>query len=96
MISVKDSYPLPITDVWFSTEDLSSGYYQVVMGPSDASKTAFATSKGLSEIKRIPMGLSNVCATFEGLREYVLAGIQWEICIVYLGLLGTLGQTNKC
>lgn len=96
MNSVKDSYPLPIIVVWFSTADLSSGYYHVVMGPSDASKTAFATSKGLFEIKRMPMGLSNVCATFEGLREYVLVGIQWEICIVYLGFLGTMGQTNKC
>jgi hypothetical protein len=55
-ITVKDSYPLPRIDdsldtfrgiVWFGTVDLSSGYYQVGMDPSDASKTAFATSKGL-------------------------------------------------
>ena len=93
MKSVKDSYPLPRIDdsldalrgnVWFSTVDLSSGYYQVGMDPSDASKTAFATSKGLFEFKRMPMGLSNACATFERLMEYVLAGMQWEICIVYL------------
>jgi hypothetical protein len=58
MKSVKDSYPLPRIDdsldalrgnVWFSTVDLSSGYYQVGMDPSDASKTALATSKGLFE-----------------------------------------------
>ena len=55
-ITVKDSYPLPRIDdsldtlrgiVSFGTVDLSSGYYQVGMDPSDASKTAFATSKGL-------------------------------------------------
>ena len=92
-ITVKDSYPLPIIDdslgalrgnVWIGTVNLSSGYYQVGMGLSDASKTTFATSKGLFEFKRMLMGLSNACATFERLMEYVIAGMQWEICIVYL------------
>ena len=53
--------------MWFGTVDLSSGYYQVGMGLSDASKTAFATSKGLFEFKRMLMGLPNTCATFERL-----------------------------
>ena len=70
--------------MWYGTVDLSSGYYQVGMDPSDASKTVFATSKGLFDFKRMLMGLSNACATFEGLMEYVIAGMQWEICIVYL------------
>ena len=30
------------------------------------------------------MGLSNACATFERLMEYVIAGMLWEICLVYL------------
>jgi hypothetical protein len=70
--------------VWFGTVDLSSGYYQVGMDLSDASKTAFATSKGLFEFKCMLMGLSNAYAIFESLMEYVIAGMQWEICIVYL------------
>jgi hypothetical protein len=37
---------------------------------SDASKTAFATYKGLFEFKRMLMGLSNDCASFERLMEY--------------------------
>ena len=53
--------------MWFGTVHLSSGYYQVGMGLSDASKTAFATSKGLFEFKRMLMGLPNTCATFERL-----------------------------
>jgi hypothetical protein len=44
--------------VWYGTVDLSSGYYQVGMDLSDASKTAFATYKGLFEFKRMLMGLS--------------------------------------
>ena len=92
-ITVKDSYPLPrIEDsldtlkenVWFGTVDLSCGYYQVGIDLSYASKTAFATSKGLFEFKRMLMGLSNDCASFERLLEYVIASMQWEICIVYL------------
>lgn len=62
-VTVKDSYPLPRFDdsldalrgnVWFSTVDLSSGYYQVGMDPSDTSKTAFATSKCLFEFMHMP------------------------------------------
>jgi hypothetical protein len=92
-ITVKDSYPLPRIDdsldtlrgiVSFGTVDLSSGYYQVGMDPSDASKTAFATSKGLFEFKRMLMGLSNAYSIFERFMEYVIAGMQAEICIVYL------------
>ena len=50
--TVKYSYTLPRIDdsldtlrenVWYGTVDLSSGYYQVGMDLSDASKTAFAT-----------------------------------------------------
>ena len=92
-ITVKDSHPLPRIDdsldtlrenVWFGTVDWSSGYYQVGIDLSDVSKTAFATSKGLFEFKRMLMGLSNACATFERLMGYVIAGMQWEFCIVYL------------
>jgi hypothetical protein len=92
-ITVNNSYTLPRIDesfdalrenVWFGTVDLSSGYYQVGMDPSDASKTAFATSKGLFEFKRMLMGLSNAYSIFERFMEYVITGMQAEICIVYL------------
>jgi hypothetical protein len=90
-ITVKDACPLPRIDdsfdalkgiVWFGTVDLSSVYYQVGIDPSDASKTAFTTSKGLFEFKRMLIGLSNDCASFERLLEYAIAGMQWEICLV--------------
>jgi hypothetical protein len=89
-ITVKASCPLPRIDdsfdalrgnVWFGTVDLSSGYYKVGIDPSDASKTAFTTSKSLFEFKRMLMGLSNDCASCERLMEYVIAGMQWEICL---------------
>ncbi|CAC5417859.1 unnamed protein product [Mytilus coruscus] len=48
------------------------------MYPQDAPKTAFVTFQGLFEFKRMPFGLCNAGATFERLKEYVLAGLQWE------------------
>ena len=92
-LSIKDNFPLPrIEDCldalrgnqWFSTLDLASGYHQVGMDPQDGAKTAFVTSKGLFEFNRMPFGLCNAGATFSRLMQYILSGLQWEICVVYL------------
>jgi transposase InsO family protein len=92
-VTIKDSYPLPRINEsldslrgakWFSTTDLASGYWQVEMDPDDAEKTAFTTTSGLFQFRVMPFGLCNAPASFERLMEYVLAGLQWEICLVYL------------
>lgn len=92
-LTVKDSYPLPQIDntidalrgaKWFSTLDLASGYWQVRMDPRYAEKTAFTTPFGLYEFIVMPFGLANAPATFERLIESVLAGVHWEICLIYL------------
>ena len=92
-VTMKDAYPLPRIDesldqlsgaVWFSCIDLSSGYWQVEMAEEDKPKTAFATRRGLFEFNCMPFGLCNAPATFERLIEIVLAGLHWEICLVYL------------
>ena len=73
-VTVKDSYPLPRTDdcldslagsMWFSTLDLSSGYWQVEMDGEDKEKTAFTTGSGLYQFTLMPFGLCNDPATFE-------------------------------
>ena len=92
-LTIKDSYPLPRMDdsidalsgsKWFSTLDLSSGYWQVKMDPKDIEKTAFATPFGLYQFKVMPFGLANAPATFERLMERVLAGLHWETCLIYI------------
>lgn len=92
-VTIKDSYPLPRIDdsidalrgsKWFSTLDLASGFWQVQVDPRDVEKTAFVTSSGLYQFKVLPFGLVNAPATFERLMERILAGLQWEICLVYL------------
>ena len=92
-VTVKDSYPLPRIDdsldalagaKWFSTLDLSSGYWQVEMADSDKEKTAFTTGTGLYQFTVMPFGLCNAPATFERLMEQVLAGMSWEVLLIYL------------
>ena len=93
-VTIKDSYPLPRIDdtldalvgsQWFSTLDLSSGYWQVEVSEDDKPKTAFTTGTGgLYQFKVMPFGLCNAPATFERLMEQVLSGLSWEILLIYL------------
>ena len=47
-------------------------------------KAAFATRSGLYEFRVMSFGLKGAPATFERLMETVLAGMQWDICLIYL------------
>ena len=88
----KDAYPLPrIADTldsicgaqYFSTLDLTSGYWQVELHPQDREKSAFATYYDLYEFRVMPFGLCNEPAAFQRLMENVLNGLQWKTCLVY-------------
>ena len=92
-VTKKDAYPLPRIDDTldalsgakiFSTLDLASGYWQVEMDPNDREKSAFVTHQGLYEFNVMPFGLCNAPSTFRRLMEYVLAGLQWSTCLIYL------------
>ena len=50
----------------------------------DKAKTAFITHKGLYSFCVLPFGLCNAPATYERLMETVLAGLQWDICLIYI------------
>ena len=93
-VTIKDAFPLPRIDdsldalvgaSYFSTLDLASGFWQVGMTEDAKLKSAFATSGGgLFQFCVMPFGLANSPSTFERLMEKVLAGLQWQICLVYL------------
>ena len=77
-ITKKDVYPLPrVDDIlytlggcrYFSTLDLSSGYWQIEMDGESAEKTAVSAHCGLFEFTRMPFGLCNGPATFQRLME---------------------------
>ena len=92
-MTVKDSYPLPRIDdsidalrgsKWFSSLDLKSGFWQVRMAPEDVEKTAFSSPFGHYQFRTMPFGLVNAPSTFQKLMDLVLAGLHWEICLIYL------------
>lgn len=67
-VTITDAHPLPRVDdsldalsgsQFFSTNDMSSGYWHVEVDPSDRPKTAFPTGDGLYLFKVMLMGLKN-------------------------------------
>ena len=101
-VTRKDSYPLPRIDdsldslgkaKYFSTLDLASGYWQIGLTDEARQKSAFCTTSGLYQFKVMPFGLTNAPATFQRLMEKVLAGLQWQICLVYIDDIIIYSQT---
>ena len=91
-VTKKNSYPLPLIDdilallgkaKFFTSLDLKSGYWQVLMDEKDKEKTAFACHRGLFEFNVMPFGLSNAPAVFQELMSIVLNGCN-AFAIAYL------------
>jgi hypothetical protein len=80
---------------WFSTLDLSQGYYQVPVAEKDISKTAFATRRGQYEYLRMPMGLCSAPSTFQRLMHAVLQKENWVKCLIYLDDVLIFGRTAQ-
>ncbi|KAK8761932.1 hypothetical protein V5799_026804 [Amblyomma americanum] len=92
-ITKKDVYPLRRIDdtldhlcnaKYFSSMDLNSSYLKIEVDEIDREKTAFITPDGLFEFKVMPFGLCSAPATFQRVMNTVLAGLKWQICLVYL------------
>ena len=101
-LTVKDAYPIPRVDdcldalsgsKWYSTMDLSSGFWQVGLAEEDREKSAFATSLGLFQWTVMPFGLVNSPSTFERLMEDVLRGLQWIELLIYMDDIISPSQT---
>ncbi len=101
-VTTRDSYPMPRIDdmldllgqsLYFSTMDLTNGYWQVPIAKQDVQKTAFITPFGLFEFLVMPFGLANAPATFQRLMDSVLAGLKWHECLVYLDDIIVFGAT---
>lgn len=100
-VTTKDAFPIPnIQDcidtlggnTFFSSLDMASGYWQVLVDERDRHKTAFTTKYGLYEHVRLPFGLCNSPATFSRVIQEVLRGLTWKECLAYLDDVIILGR----
>ena len=91
--TLKDAYALPRIDEivdaigkakLFTTLDLASGFWQILLDESSKEKTAFSSILGLMQFRVMPFGLCNAPATFQRLIEKVLTGLNWKQCVAYL------------
>ena len=97
-IMVRDAFPLPRIEEapqavhssnWFSSFDLTQGYFQLARGESDIKKTAFrASSTGLYEFTHMPFGLLNAGSSFCHMMEKCLEDQQF---VTYCCTLMTSG-----
>ena len=63
---------------YFTTLDLTSGYYQCGIAEEDQQKTAFRTHQSQYCYLKLAMGLSGAVATFTALMNKVLKGLIWK------------------
>ena len=96
-----DGFPLPrIQDCldavtgskWFSTFDLTSGYFQIPLKEADIPKSAFVCKYGHFEMLRMPFGLNNAASTFQRTMELALQGLQWVTCLIYIDDIIVFGR----
>ena len=101
----KDSHPLPricetldslIGAAYFSTFDLTSGFWQVPLAEESKQFTAFTLgSMGLFECDRMPFGLCNAPATFQRLMQNCLGELNLTYCLIYLDDIIVYSKTQE-
>lgn len=83
--AIKDRYPLPIIDdqlsglqgsTYFTTLDMTSGYYQIPVEEKSKEKTAFITPDGQFEFNRMPFGLTNAPSVFQRMVDKILGALK--------------------
>ena len=91
--TIKDAYPIPRIDKTleslrkgkiFTTLDMTSGYWQVLMCEGCIPKTAIISEDGTYAWKVMPQGMTNSGATFQRLMDFVLGGLKWSSCLAYI------------
>jgi len=93
LMTVKDGYPVPRMDECidafgdarvFSTFDCNTAYWQIPVAEEYKHLTAFTCHSGGWNCVRLPFWLCNAPATFQRAMDMILAGVKWQICLVFL------------
>lgn len=92
-ITIEDKYPIPNINsilsnlgkaMFFTTLDLKSGFYQIVMAEKDREKCAFSVNNEKYEFCRLPMGLKNAPSIFQRAIDDILRENIGKCCHVYM------------
>ena len=84
MTNLTDSIYSLYGSKYFTTLDLVRGYYQLSVDPDSREFTAFSTSRGHWQYKRMPFGLRNAPAAFQRTMQTILRDFSRSKVIVYL------------
>jgi len=93
LMTVKEAYPIPRMDECidslgdarvFSTLDCNASYWQIPVAEEEKHHTALTFHSGAWKRVRLPFGLCNAPATFQRAMDMIIAGVKWQICLVYL------------
>ena len=91
--TIKSCWPIPSIEeifdtlegsAFFSTNDMSGGFYQLPMDEKSQDFTAFSTPFGYYKGLPMSMGLTGSPNTFQSLIEQVLVGLTWNTTVPYL------------
>lgn len=102
--TVKDAHPLPHQsdalaalggNAFFSTMDLTSGFYNVPLHEEDKKYTAFSSPFGLHEYNRMPQGLTNSPATFMRMMMSIFGDKNFTSLLCYLDDLLVFAPTEQ-
>lgn len=102
--TLKDAHPLPHQadclaalggNAYFSTMDLTSGFYNIPMCEEDKRYTAFTTPIGLYEYNRMPQGLCNSPASFMRMMLSIFGDLNFTSLLCYLDDLLVFAPTEE-
>ena len=103
-ITVKKIFPLPdhqqIIDCldgakYFSTLDLTQGYYQMSLDERDQMKSAFTTKSGQYCFMRMPFGMTNSPCSFQRALNGVMRSVNWKKCVIFMDDILVFGKTIR-
>jgi len=93
VITTKANYPLACIyafhdslggNIYFSSLNMRSRYWQVPVKEEDIDKPCFVTCKGIFGFRVLPSGLCNASSIIQRLVYMALAGLTWEVFLAYL------------